>query len=237
MQQREYKYTEDVLKFVRFKYDHIDIRNELNEHIEDMLEFAPEMSEEETENYIRDNMGNAEELGKELDKEHKPLLGWIWRISRILAILVFLINIPTFINFALVSAHTVFDVVQGYESFNPNEERTHTVETKIKGQIDDVHIYVDRIDKFEDGTVTVNYKTIHNPFGKSQGWTFGLGNCYFDEYGNKYFGGGGAGGSFISHHVDNLNEFPDDARLLIIDYDYHGREFYAEIPLEWEVAK
>jgi hypothetical protein len=233
---REYKYTEEVLKYVRFKYDRIDIRQELNEHIEDMLEYAPQMNEEETEAYIRENMGDAEVLGKELDREHKPLLGWIWRISRAMAIVIALLCIPTVINVALLSVYTVHSVIVGYDDWRTKEGIEYTVETDIKGKIDDTYIFVDGVDKYENGKMVIKYKTIHNPFGKSAGWTFSLGNFY-DEFGTRYYGGGGSGGGFISYHVADINDFNPDAQKLIIDYNYNGRIFYAQIPLEWEAVK
>ena len=57
----------------------------------------------------------------------------------------------------------------------------------------------------------------------------------YDENGNdNFYGGGGSSGGFVSHHHDRLEEFPRASQLLIIDYDYNGRKFYAEIPLTEE---
>lgn len=231
---KEYKYTEEVLKYVRFKYDHIDIRKELNDHIDDMLEDAPEMDDDKKEEYIRERMGDPEELGLELDKEHKPLLGWAYRISRWILIFMIIINIPNAINFALTLGYTGIKLVVGYDV---SEEPEYTIKTDLRGKIDDIYIFVEELNKYEDGTVEVRYKTIHNPFGKSQGWTFDFAGCFYDEFGNKYYGGGSDTGGFIRYHISQFDDFNKNAQKLIIDYDYNGRKFYGEIPLEWEAVK
>ena len=67
-------------------------------------------------------------------------------------------------------------------------------------------------------------------------------NCFYDESGNKYFGGGGSNGGFVTysteHISDNLDgEVLSEHEVLVIDYDYNGRKFYAKIPLKWEGSK
>jgi hypothetical protein len=234
MDLKGYKYTEEVLKYVRFKYDHYDIRKELNEHIEDMLQDAPEMEEDKIDEYILEHMGDPEELGMELDKEHKPLLGWTYRISRWILIFMIIINIPNAINLALTLGYTGIKLVVGYDV---SEEPEYTIKTDLRGQIDDIYIFVEELNKYEDGTVEVRYKTIHNPFGKSQGWTFDFAGCFYDEFGNQYYGGGSDTGGFIRYHISQFDDFNENAQKLIIDYDYNGRKFYGEIPLEWEAVK
>lgn len=236
---QEYKYTQEVLKYIRFKYDRFDIGQELDEHIEDMLSEAEEMTEEEQEKFIRENMGDPKEVGEELDKEHKPLLGWIWRISRFLMIVLIILNLPNALNVVIMAGDAVLAPIQGYQIDKSQVESS--IKTHITGKIDDTHIIIDGVDKLKDGSVMVKYRTWNNPFGEAAGWTFSL-NCFYDEEGNQYFGGGGSNGGFVTysteHISDNLDgEVLSEHEALIIDYDYNGRKFYAKIPLKWEGSK
>ena len=236
---QEYKYTQEVLKYIRFKYDRFDIGQELDEHIEDMLSENEEMTEEEQEKFIIENMGDPKEVGEELDKEHKPLLGWIWRISRFLMIVLIILNLPNALNIAFMAGDAVLTSIQGYQIDKSQVECS--IKTHITGKIDDTHIIIDGVDKLKDGRVMVKYRTWNNPFGKAAAWTFSI-NCFYDEEGNKYFGGGGSNGGFVSYSTERIADNSDGEVLseheaLVIDYDYNGRKFYAKIPLKWEGSK
>ena len=76
-------YLDEVLSFVKFKYDHKAIRRELAEHMTDLKEdlMADGMDEEAAEYMTIAHMGDAEEIGQELNKEHHALLGWVWRMD------------------------------------------------------------------------------------------------------------------------------------------------------------
>ncbi len=61
-----------VLREIHFAPDRRKIRQELMEHMEDRME------EYEDEERVLQSMGNPAELGRELNREHKPWLGWLW---------------------------------------------------------------------------------------------------------------------------------------------------------------
>ncbi|MBP3306795.1 MAG: hypothetical protein J6L66_04160 [Anaerotignum sp.] len=79
-------YIQEVLSFVRFKYDHKSIRMELQEHMEDLYEELMEdgMDEEAARYMTIAYMGDASEIGQELNKEHHVLLGILWYFARLL---------------------------------------------------------------------------------------------------------------------------------------------------------
>ena len=60
------------------------IRQEINGHIEDHMEALRALGYDEWEAEERTiaAMGDPEELGKELNQVHSPLLGWLWLLSR-----------------------------------------------------------------------------------------------------------------------------------------------------------
>lgn len=85
-------WCEKVLEQVRFAPDRAAIARELRAHYEDHVQglldcgYETELAQERS----LEAMGNAEEIGKALDRAHKPWLGWLWQGSRVL-VLVFLL--------------------------------------------------------------------------------------------------------------------------------------------------
>ena len=79
---------------IRFKPDREEVRAELSAHLEDKaLDFQrifPGLTEDEAQERAAAEMGDPEEIGKELARIHKPWLGYIWRASQVLLGLVLL---------------------------------------------------------------------------------------------------------------------------------------------------
>ena len=76
---------------IRFRPDRAAVRAELAAHLEDkqadLQRIFPEMSQEEAERRAVESMGDAWEVRKQLAKIHKPWLGYLWRLSQVLAVL------------------------------------------------------------------------------------------------------------------------------------------------------
>ena len=81
------KFASDVLKEVKFKYDHTGIRRELLDHMEELYEDlqAEGMDADVAEIMAAEYMGDAKEIGQALNKEHNPLLGQLWLIAKAFA--------------------------------------------------------------------------------------------------------------------------------------------------------
>ena len=94
------QFCDHVCQYVRFHPDHEAIRAELAAHMEDHAAalMARGVHEEEAAQQAVAAMGDPEEIGKELDKSHSPLLGWfqIWfrRAVWCLAALALLASLP-----------------------------------------------------------------------------------------------------------------------------------------------
>lgn len=79
----------EVLKHIRFKPDRPAIERELTahymDHVADLerIGYEPELARERA----LFAMGDAEEVGRGLDRAHSPVLGWLWQASRVLAAL------------------------------------------------------------------------------------------------------------------------------------------------------
>ena len=72
---------------IRFGPDRKTVRAELSAHLEDKaLDFQrifPDLTEAEAQERAAAEMGDPEEIGRELAKLHKPWLGYLWRASQI----------------------------------------------------------------------------------------------------------------------------------------------------------
>lgn len=70
-------YITAVTSHVKFRFDRYDIGQELREHMEDLYEdlLSQDIDEEQAAQLTVDYMGDSEELGKELNKAHNPVLG------------------------------------------------------------------------------------------------------------------------------------------------------------------
>ena len=71
---------------IRFKPDREEVRAELSAHLEDKaLDFQrifPDLTEAEAQERAAAEMGDPEEVGRELAKLHRPWLGYLWRLSQ-----------------------------------------------------------------------------------------------------------------------------------------------------------
>lgn len=73
-----------VVRLVRFAPDRPAIARELRHHYEDSVKDYIRVGYEEDlaqSRALRD-LGDAEEVGRAMDKAHKPWLGWLWEVSR-----------------------------------------------------------------------------------------------------------------------------------------------------------
>lgn len=70
---------------IRFKPDREAVEEELRGHFEDKvadLQRIFHISQEEAEEMALERMGDAEKIGREMAKIHKPWLGWLWQVSQ-----------------------------------------------------------------------------------------------------------------------------------------------------------
>ena len=83
-----YKWRDAVVEQVRFRPDRDAIAKELTAHYEDhvrdleRLGYDHALAEERTMRC----MGDPVEIGKALDRVHRPWLGWLWLVSKVLAV-------------------------------------------------------------------------------------------------------------------------------------------------------
>lgn len=225
-------FSNEVVKHVKFKFDRDDIKQELNDHMEDMLdEFMSENIERETaEKMVIDCMGNPDEIGEELNKEHNPVIGWIWAVSRVIAIILIILSILPVLNVGIM---TVLSVFSGYSTDRSKDEIVYEIKPDDKFLIDDTYVKIDEVILYNDNDVEIRYKTWNRPFSRSIIWSFDLGiKCVTDDLNTRYTASSGSSSSgIVSKHVMTIENFNKKAKKLIINYDYNGRKIYSEIPL------
>ena len=125
-------WVEQACACVRFQPDRKAIRKELWAHYEDhcrdleRLGYEPALARERA----REAMGDPLEVGKALDRVHKPWLGWLWEGSRVLLA-----------GLILVSLVTLFDTVG-----------VPFLAGKLRGQLEELPETAERVE-LEHGTV------------------------------------------------------------------------------------
>ena len=82
------QWLDAATKAIRFGPDRRTVRSELSAHLEDKaLDFQrifPGLTEDEAKERAAAEMGDPAEIGKELARLHKPLLGYAWLASKVL---------------------------------------------------------------------------------------------------------------------------------------------------------
>ena len=216
-EKRREQYLDEVLSFVKFKYDHKAIRRELAEHMADLKEdlMAEGMDEEAAEYMAVEYMGDAAEIGRELDKEHHALLGWVWRISKRIVFILLVVNALPFIS--LVD-NMIFGCTEEYE---PSTDAAVAWERKLdeEYQIYDDTLILGSVYYYEDGLLEMTYWTKRNPFARSIDWSLSVGIDGYDEEGNRIphtQGGGYKGGGYHSLGTVHMDEVPADIKTLKI---------------------
>ena len=97
-------YLNTVLKEVRFPFDRKQIKKELEAHLEESIEFylRPGINPEEAEDKATKDFGDPKEIGRMLNKVHKPLMGWLWLFSKytliIMSMMTVFLSTPRFME-------------------------------------------------------------------------------------------------------------------------------------------
>ncbi|HHV09076.1 MAG TPA: hypothetical protein GXX75_02205 [Clostridiales bacterium] len=221
-------FLNEVLSYVKFTFDRNDIRKELEGHISDKIEYYMELGSEpeEAEQLSVQDMGDAREIGIELNKQHNPVLGWIWRITGIIAALLILL----FLFVIAMSMGSFFQKDLSKET--PKADILYQIDIKEQIRIDDRIIRFTKVIMEESGELSIFY-TYHNAGLLGGSWSLGYIGEILDDQGNKYVAmSGQQQGGIITKGMLTIPDFSRDADTLIISYDSYNRKYRIEIPLE-----
>lgn len=164
------KFLEEVISQVKFKHDRHEIKKELEVHILDKIEYYIEQGydKDKAEELSVNDMGDAKIIGKELNKQHSPLIGWIWYISNILLVIAiaissFLIGIN--VIYALFSINPINDF--------PKSEIVYKIDVDKKVKIDDRVIHFTNVIYDKNGDMNIFYKNYNTKLWGT-GWSWAL---------------------------------------------------------------
>ncbi|WP_353092830.1 permease prefix domain 1-containing protein [Tissierella praeacuta] len=218
-----------VLSYIKFSFDREDIKLELESHILDKIEYYMEQGyhKEEAEELALKDMGNPKEIGIQLNKEHNPIIGWIWRITNIAVSIFVIINIfivGAILLTSIFSRNPIKDI--------PKEDIVYRIDINEKVQLDDTVIKFTNVIYDKEGELHILYRYYDKRLWGG-GWSLGTIGIIKDDLGNEYFSGSGSGGGgIISKRRRSLRDFPEEAKALIIEYDEYNRKYKIEIPLK-----
>lgn len=223
------EFLKKVLSQVKFSFDHEFIEKELTSHLEERVEeyTADGFTKKEAEEESLRNFGDPVEIGKALNKEHNPFIGWIYYLSSAL------------LGIAVLYLIFTFMIPLGMSVFQRNPSRTipkenilYRIDVDEKVKIDDRIIHFDEVIYQNNGDLSVVYSEIDTRlFG--MGWSFGSLGTISDENGHDYFSGSGfSSGGVYSRGLWTVHSFPEESEKLIIEYDYYHRYYKLDIPLK-----
>lgn len=198
MEHPKFKWCREAIEKVRFKPDRDRIWDELMAHIEDRCEVLKEfgIAEKEAEEKAVAAMGDPAEVGRQLNAVHKPWLGWLWMVSKVLVILTL-----------IVSLFLVYPTVKQYrDGLEDDAKEQNTVEYWMEGfslasrhmvdktmEIDRYRFTVDEVSWWrEDEDVRLAVcVTVRSPFFQPKpeqysGYSVGIEAFYIvDDQGNR----------------------------------------------------
>ena len=197
-------YIKQVLKQVKFIVDHRSIKRELKSHIQDLIDEHQwrDLSENELNLKILEEMGDPIDLGQSLNQVHKPILGYIWVVSRSIFIIVLclsIFNIYKTLESTSFSRQTrtddklkVNDVVNGVENtlgINYSNLKFRDWDNHEVIEFDYSYLIFERIILTEDNNLILVYhsQTKFNLLNKYS-FPFIFNNLeVFDQDGNQYY--------------------------------------------------
>lgn len=218
------EFLNKVCKNVKYKGAHASISEELQNHIQDRIyDLIDQGFDEETAiKKAVEAMGDPVEIGKRLNKLHRPYVGWFLSMVNTLIMLVGIYVLSTVIP-------SVFRIFEPFSSIPSGKDIKYSVNLNEKDRIDDRTVVVKKLVVDKNGSVYIRYDDYSKLF--SQGWSM-LDFQIYDDKGNRYYGGGEGKGNIFGNrhlmHFDNLNK---DAKKLILNYDYYNRKMRFELSL------
>lgn len=223
------KFLEEVLIYIKFPFDRDDIKSEIECHILDKIDYYTKQGYDKktAEQLAINDMGDAKEIGIELNKQHNPVLGWVWKITNVMVVLFTIWNIYI-IGAPFISSFFISDPINDI----PKSNIVYKIDIDEKVQLDDTIIHFTNIVYEQNRDMNIFYEYYDTKLW-GNGWSMGTIGNITDNLGNSYMSGSGyVSGGIKSKGRKTLRDFSKDANTLIISYDNYNREYRVEIPLQ-----
>ena len=214
------KFLQKVRRQIHYVFARNEIENELDQHLQDSVESLVEegLSWEEAEKQAILQMGDPVEIGKQLNKEHNPVMGYLMVLTRI-ALVLLIYPVLTGV-YAGVSALLVMASPMEVLDWEEKHEINLNLDTPMH------YVTFDELYLLENGNHCVTYRT-YQKFWKSRSHgTFHY--DFLDEDGNEIFTAYVQGGSGLVTR-NSANFIKDEMKSVFI----HSRDGQVlEISLE-----
>ncbi|WP_366923088.1 permease prefix domain 1-containing protein [Metallumcola ferriviriculae] len=222
------KFLEEVLCYVKFPFDREEIKSELECHLSDKMNYYNEQGydEEKAEQLAISDMGDAKEIGTELNKQHNSFLGWVWAITTVMMVLFAAWNLY------ILGGPLVSNLFSSPVNGIPKSDVVYKIDVDKRVKLDDTVINFTDVIYEKNGDMNISYEYYDSKLWGT-GWSFGgIGNVT-DNLGNEYYEGSSYGRGGIKTKVRRtLENFSKKAGTLIISYDRYNRTYRVEIPLK-----
>ncbi len=223
------EFLKEVLAYIKFPYDRDSIKSELECHILDrMKDYSQQGYDKEmAEQQAILNMGSPRDIGIELNKQHNPILGWIWICSNVVVTLfsiIIIYLIGGFFIIPLFNKNPIHDL--------PKSSIVYQIDINEKVKVDDKVIHFTNLIYDTHGDMNIFYKSYNAKI-----WLTGWSTTYIgeitDNLGNTYLSSSGVSyGGIITKSQHSIKDFSKEADTLIITYDWYNRKYQVEIPLK-----
>lgn len=202
------EYLRQVRKQIHYIFDRDSIEEELKEHLEDSIQDFVEQgfSYEKAEEQAVLQMGDPMETGKLLNKEHQPIIGYLYTLSKIFIVL---LVIPLFLTL-VVNLSILMENAQPVVT--PNSVSHYSVNMDF--EISTHRIRLDNICLQEDGTYSLTFRMWKKLSYSRAGWSSG---CFLIEGtdGERLDDGGGSSGNGLFSNAYKFFKRPKDDILIL----------------------
>ena len=147
------KFLQEVLSYVKFPFDRENIKCELESHIVEKIDhYTVQGYDKETAEQLSINdMGDAKEIGKALNKQHNPILGYLWVLTNLVVILLVTANIYN-------GLPLLFSLFSDSIDNIPTSNIVYAIDVNEKVKLDDTVIYFTNIVYEQNGDMNIFYK-------------------------------------------------------------------------------
>lgn len=199
------EYLQRVRKHILYVFDRDSIEQELAEHLQDSMDILREegYSKEEAETLAVERMGSPDEVGKQLNKEHHPVLGYAWLASVVVLVLLMFPVLGSAGHAAYMAIKTITPITM------ENSEKSYSLDMDLELSTHKVRLDNICINKKGDYYLTYRARTKYS-YSRA-GWSSEL--FYLQDSSGKYLGKSG----FSSGGRYGYKEFawPEDGMLYL----------------------
>lgn len=221
-------FLEKIMSCVKFPFDKENIKKELEAHIYDKRDFYSEKGYDCTaaERLAVADMGDPRQIGWELNRQHHPIIGWLWIMTNIAVVIIVLWNL-LFMGSQILITFQSSPINQ-----IPDSQIVYSIDVNKTVRLDDTFIKFKKVVLDKSGTMHIAYE-YYNKRILRPGWSLGSIGTITDDLDNEYFNGSSSSHNGIfSKGVRSVDNFNSQANKLIIFYDSYNRSYRIEIPLK-----